>query len=307
VGRRKRTHSYAPPRLRFSHGAWYHVVKGKWSRLSDVYATALIEYAKREAQATHRRDIKALLTAFIAHGGRAATTQKGYKIFRQKLDSVFGHLDPSSITLQDARRYLDERGGSMGRNEIQLLSSALTWGAERGWLVANPLLGWRKGPVTHRKRYITDAEYQSILAHARPDVARAVAFLYQTGLRVRDALALRWSDVKADGLHVTIHKTKTAIVLEGVDLAPLKTRSVVSMHLLTGTDGRPLSVHDFARHYKAAAVKAGCPDVTIHDIRRKRLTDLTNAKGIEAAQALAGHMDQKTTQGYYSGTARVRV
>jgi hypothetical protein len=43
VGRRKRTHAYAPPRLRFSHGAWYHVVKGKWTRLSDVYATVPVQ------------------------------------------------------------------------------------------------------------------------------------------------------------------------------------------------------------------------------------------------------------------------
>lgn len=308
MGRRKRYHRDLPVRMRFSHGAWYHVAKGKWTRLSDVFGSALLAYAKIEAARHQRRDLSALLTAFIAHPGRAAATQKNYRVFRKKLDEVFGHVEPRDLTVADARRYLDEHPKeSMARHEVQLLSAALTWGAERGWLVSNPLLGWRKGPVKRRHRLISDVEFSALIENARPDAARAMRFLYQTGLRVRDALALRWSDVKPDGLHVKIHKTKKAIVLEGVDLVPLRTRSVVSMHVLTGTNGRPLSYHILRRQFKAAAAKAGCADVTIHDIRRKRLTDLTNAKGLAAAQALAGHADAKTTQGYYSDVVRVKV
>jgi integrase len=310
MGRRKRVHAHLPRRMRFSHNAWYHVDgrggKTKWTRLGDTYGAALIRYAELESQ--DRRDVSALLTAFIAYPGRAAATQKNYKAFAKRLRGVFGKLPPSVIEVQHARRYLDEHPlTSMARHEIALLSSALSWGAERGWLRSNPLLGFRKGKVGRRHRLITDAEFAALLAHARPDAARAVQFLYQTGLRVRDALALRWSDAKADGLHVKIHKTKTAIVMEGVDLKPHRTGSVVSMHILTGTNGRPLTYTILRRQFKAAAVLAGCPDVTIHDIRRKRLTDLTNSEGVAAAQALAAHMDPKTTRGYYSDVARVKV
>jgi integrase len=297
--------------MRFSHNAWYHVAKGKWTRLGDTYAGALLEYAKLEAARVQRRDVKALLTAFIAHPGRAASTTRNYRIFRSKLDKVFGHVAPADITLQDARRYLDEHPkASMARHEISLLSAALTWGAERGWLPSNPLLGWRKGPVMRRKRYITEAEYQAILANARPDVAEAIRFLYITALRVRDALALRWSDVKDDGLHVTVHKTKDALILSGAaldeQLKALKGRSVVSMHILTGS-GRPLTYTILRRHFKAAAAKAGCPDVTIHDLRRKRITDLTNEKGRDFAQRLAAHSDPKTTDSYYADKVRVQI
>ena len=306
MGRHKVRHRHLPIRMRLSHGAFYHVRRGKWTRLGATYAEALLAYAKLEAQSAQRRDLTALLTAFIAHGGRAAATQQNYRVFRKALDRVFGHMDPAAITVQDARRYLDERPGSMGRHEVQLLSAALTWGMERGWLPRNPLLGWRKGPVTRRKRYITDAEYAALLAAARPDVADAIRFLYTTALRVRDALALRWSDVREDGLHVTIHKTGTRLILQDVDLAPLRDRSVISFHILTGS-GRPLTYTILRRHFKAAARLAGCPDVTIHDIRRKRITDVTNERGIKAAQALAGHLDQKTTAGYYSDVPRVSV
>ena len=310
MGRKKRHHRHLPVRMRFSHNAWYHVARGKWTRLGDTYAGALLEYARIEGARSNRRDVRALLTAFIASPGRAAATTKNYRVFRKKLDEVFGHVEPGRITLQDARRYLDERNTSMGRHEIQLLSAALTWGAERGWLATNPLLGWRKGKVSRRKRYITEAEYQAILANVRPDVAEAVRFLYVTALRVRDALALRWSDVKPDGLHVTVHKTRDALILSGPALderlKALKGRSVVSLNILTGS-GRPLTYTILRRHFKAAAARAGCPDVTIHDLRRKRITDLTNERGEAFAQKLASHSDPKTTRGYYADKVRVTI
>lgn len=310
MGRQKQHHRQLPIRMRLSHGAWFHVDgrggKSKWTRLGSTYAEALIRYAELEAR--DRRDVDALLTAFIAFPGRAPTTLKNYRAFSKKLREVFGKLPPSAIEAQHARRYLDDHpNASMARHEIALLSAALQWGKERGWCRVNPLYGMDKGPVVRRKRYITDAEFAALKAYARPDAARAIQLLYDTGLRVRDALALRWGDVKADGLHVKIHKTKTALVLEGFDPKPYRTGSVVSMHILTGDSGKPLTYTILRRHFKKAAEAAGCADVTIHDIRRKRLTDLTNAKGIEAAQALAAHTDPKTTRGYYAGTARVKI
>jgi integrase len=298
--------------MRFSHSAWYHVAKGKWTRLGDTYDAALLAYAKIEAARHKRRDVTALLNAFIAHPGRAATTTKNYRAFRKKLDQVFGHVEPSAVTVQDARRYLDEHPSySMARHEIQLLSAALSWGSERGWLARNPLLGWKKGPVHRRKRYITDAELAALTAAARPDVAEAIRFLHLTALRVRDALALRWSDYRGGVLYAKIHKTKDALELEGpqveTQMKALRTKSVVSMHVLTGTNGRPLTYTILRRQFKAAATLAGCADVTIHDVRRKRLTDLQNTVGVEFAQKLAAHSDPKTTRGYDASVARVRL
>ena len=316
MGRRKQLHRRLPVRMRLSHGAFFHVdgrgrKAAKWTKLGETYAAAIVQYAKLEAAHVDRRDVTALLTAFIAYPGRAATTTKNYRAFRKKLDQVFGHLEPGDVRVQDARRYLDAHPSySMARHEVQLLSAALSWGAERGWLATNPLLGWRKGPVHRRKRYITDAELAAIIAAARPDVAEAVRFLHLTALRVRDALALRWSDAKADGLHVKISKTKDALVIEGpvldAQLRRLKSGSVVSTNILTGR-GRPLTYTILRRQWVAACAAAGVEDATIHDLRRKRLTDLQNTVGVEFAQRLASHSDPKTTRSYDASVARVRL
>lgn len=302
--------------MRLSHGAWFHVDgrgrrTAKWTRLGSTYAEALLAYAKLEAAQHDRRDVSALLDAFIGQPGKAATTVRNYKLFRRRLDSVFGHMPPDALTAQDARRYLDAHPrASMARHEISLLSAAMQWGYERGWSATNPLRGMVKGKRERRLRYITDAELAAILTHARPDVALAVELLHLTALRVRDALALRWSDYKAGVLRAKVHKTRTAIDLEGPALDDLlrrmRSRSVVSLHICTGS-GRPLSYDILRRHFKAAAAAAGCPDVTVHDLRRKRLTDLTNAQGEAAAQRLAAHSDVRTTRGYYADVPRVKI
>lgn len=316
MGRRKEHHRRLPVRMRLSHGAFFHVDgrgrrSAKWTKLGDTYADAIVQYAKLEASHADRRDVTALLTAFIAHPGRAATTTKNYRVFRKKLDQVFGHLDPGDIQVQDARRYLDAHPSySMARHEIQLLSATLTWGSERGWLTTNPLLGWRKGPVRRRKRYITDAEMAAVIAAARPDVGEAIRFLHLTALRVRDALALRWSDYRGNVLYVKVSKTKDALELEGpkleAQLKRMKSGSVVSTNIVTGR-GRPLTYTILRRQWIAACTKAGVEDATIHDIRRKRLTDLQNTVGVDYAQKLASHSDPKTTKGYDASVARVRL
>jgi integrase len=300
--------------MRLSHGAFYRVVKGKWTRIGSTYAEALLAYAKLEAQATVRRDFDALLTAFLAEreGKVATTTLKNYRIWSTTLRRVFGHMEPGQIRVEHGRRFLDESPKySTARHQVALLSAALSWGAERGWVERNVLLGWNKGPREKRTRYITDAEWQAILHHARPDVRLALEFLFLTGLRVRDALALRWSDVKDDGLHVRVAKTKDAVVFERTAaleamLARLRRGRVTSLHLLTGR-GQPLGYDNLLRLYQAAAKAAGVAGVTLHDIRRKRITDLTDAEGSEAARRLAVHADQRTTAGYYAQAKRVRV
>lgn len=322
VGRPKLKHRHLPQRMRFSHNAWYHVAGNRWTLLGHTYADALLAYAKAEAARTERRDVDALLTEFLhfqatRKDGRrlAANTLRSYRHHARAgglLRRVFGHVLPGALKIEDGRKYLDKHPKySTARHEIGVLSAALTYGAERGWLAANPWLNWRKGAMAKRSRYISDQEWAAILAACEPDMAECLRFLYWSALRINDALAVRWRHLNPDGLHVRIAKSKETLTYQRTTaleerLRALRGLSVVSLNLLT-VRGRGIGYAGFYKRYKAIVRRVGCPDVTLHDIRRKRLTDIAGERGIEVAQALAAHTDPKVTKGYVVSHPKVAI
>ena len=57
----------------------------------------------------------------------------------------------------------------------------------------------------------------------------------------------------------------------------------------------------------AAWSKVAPADANLHDLRRKRLTDLAKEKGLDFAQALAAHSNPRMTQTYVVGARRIAV
>lgn len=313
-----------PPRLRFSHGAYYYaayttvdgVRRQRWDRLSHDYGTALRLYAEREAQrAKGARDFRALWATYKASAeftGLADATRKAYGMWGPALVAVFGQMLPDQIEQRHAQELLDRAKKRVtAQRMVSLLSTVLGWGARRGWLRANPLVGMRKGAKSRRTRYITDAEWAALLA-ADAALAPFLRLLYLTALRREDFIGLRWSGVREDGIYARVRKSKrdiripwTTDLRECVEAIKAQRGKVVSLYLLPGHHGRAPSGHTFYKAYKAAAALAGCPDVTLHDIRRKRLTDVTESHGEEVARQLAVHTDIATTRGYNAAPVTV--
>jgi len=322
MGRPKKRHRHLPVRMRFSNNAWYYVKAQKWTLLGKTYADALAAYAKLESSHVERKDVNALLDAFLHYQQTrkdgvklSANTLRSYKHHARKngaLRGVFGHCLPGTLSIEDGRKYLDDHSKySTARHEVGVLSAAMTYGAERGWLQSNPWLNWKKGAMKKRTRYITDKEWGAILAACEPDMAECLRLLYFSALRINDALAIRWANLKPDGLHVRISKSKEVLTYKRTPaleerLRALRSLSVVSMSLMT-VDGHAIGYNGFYKRYKTIAKRAGCPDVTLHDIRRKRITDITNERGIEVAQALAVHTDPKVTKGYVVSNPSIAV
>lgn len=306
-----------PPRMRLSHGAYYHVayttVEGvrqqRWVRLGADYGKAIRKYAEVEAaRDIDRLDYRALWSAYRAQElpGKAPATQRNYRIWGEYLLDVFADVLPADIRQSHAQRILDQAKHKVtAQRMIQLLSAVLAWGAKRDWLPINPLTGFRKGAKAVRTRYITDGELAAILAACEPDLALIVRFMHYTALRRSDLFGLRWAQVKDDGIHVLMQKTKAAILLHWspelramIDQA--RRRPVVGLYVFADERGRRRAVEREWKRFKAAAARAGVVGVTFHDLRRKRLTDLQVGGEQELAQRLAGHRDPRTTQGYYA-------
>lgn len=302
--------------MRESRGAYYYVAyttidgvrRQKWDRLSHDWGIALRLWTERETQrARGERDFRALWLEYqeTELPTKAAATRKAYRIWGDALAKVFGHMLPDQLEQRHAQELLDRaRHKVTAQRMVQLLSAVLSFGARRGWLRSNHLLGMRKGPVSRRKRFITDDEWAALLEHAGP-LRPLLRLAYLTALRREDLLALRWADIRDDGIHARVRKVKRDIVIpwtadlkEVVEEIRTARGKVVSLYLFGGARGGKPDSHRIYMRYKAVARKAGCGDVTLHDIRRRRITKVTEVHGEHVAQRLAVHSDVKTTRGY---------
>jgi integrase len=314
MGRRRQLHKHLPPRMYLDGPTfyWRGYVGGKQRRIpiGRTFAEAIAEYGKLESQRVESpHTMKALIDKFLAdkRQPRAKATQKNYAIWGRQLIAIFGHMKPHQIQGHHAAKLLDEHPKRVtAQRLVGLLSNVLGYAVRIGWMPGpNPLYGFDKGPKAKRTRYITDTEWSSILEASPAWLALFLRFLYHTALRKGDAMALRWSSVKEDGVHVPIQKTKAALVFDrdaemAAILDGLKDlrRRVVGLHVFSTRHGKPYDYSTVMRNYKAACEAVGVPDATLHDIRRKRLTDIERAHGLQLAQRIAAHTDPRTTAGY---------
>jgi len=312
VGRIKKRNRHLPPRMRLAHGAFFYADsrggRKAWVLIGRTYADAIVRYAALEAAQANRRDFKALATRYMVEAPMADSTRIVRRTLIKPLLRVFGAVMPDDLEQIDAYRYMDERKLAVGRQEVALLSAILTWGVRKGWCRSNPLHGLKLGTVTRRKRYLTDAELAAIFEAAPAEVAQAVRFMSYTALRVGDAIKVRWRDWQADGLHVAVSKTKAALVFDrtpGMEslMAEMKQRRIGSLFVLADRQGRQWQYKRLHAEWRKVAPE----DANLHDLRRKRLTDLTRERGVDFAQSIAAHSDPKMTQTYVSGEGRVRL
>jgi integrase len=321
MGRTRKMHRHLPPRLRLSHGSYYWTPfrdgKQKWIPLGRDFAAAFARYGQLEADrhTATGRTFADLETRFFAEvvPKHSANTQKSYRSWIKPLRIVFGAVEVGRIRQMDAARYQDAREHKTSANrEIALLSTMLRYAKRWGWIEGNALTGYKMLAEKRRTRYITDGELRALIDAADPLLALFIRTAYITALRKSDLLALRWADVKPDGLYVTTQKTGVPLVLsitpelsQIIEALRRQQGKVRSMYLFASRRGQKLHWRTVDRWWMALRDSLGL-DCTLHDIRRKRLTDATDGAGGEYAQRLAGHKDARTTARYYSPEA-IRV
>ncbi len=301
-----------PPHVRISHGAYYYVRRDPatkrvvWRPLGKSYPQML------RAVANLHEDPHVLMCDVLERYRREISSAQSCNTKRQRdwqLDNLihsFGEMPPSSVTPQHVYRYLDERTQTapVGANrEVSLLCAVFTKAVRWGYIAANPARGIEKNKERPRRRYVTDAEYQVLLAHANGHVRRGIELAYLTGQRVGDLLRLQWREVHADGIHVLQAKTGTALVIEPSPalndlLKRCRAGRVQGQTILADERGQPLSYWRLAGRFRRMVqtlVAQGLltEHVTFHDLRRKAGSDTDeNSK-------LLGHLDRRTLQRVY--------
>lgn len=143
-----------------------------------------------------------------------------------------------------------------------------------------------------------------------PKLRAMVVLAYATALRPGDLRALRWSQVSEEGITVkpskrgkdTLYET-TEARRAAVDAARAATRgsTTASMLVFPGKNGQHYTRTGLSCTIRAAVKRAGLKDIRLHDIRRKKGSDLP----LEDAVKLLGHSDPRVTIRHYRSRRRV--
>ena len=266
----------------------------------------------------------ALLTG-IEPGTRATYERMWERIWSPRV----GHLAANRITADDIRRAVNQLGDTYSYKSMQnqrgLLSGVLGRAVDLGHLPKNPVKGIRlpRGQEADRveMRIITPAEFADVIGRIPEHYRPFVRFLYGTGCRWGEAVALQVQDVALPNVRIRralkwtpdgpriVGATKTkrsnrTVVVGDVMLSDLTTAcegKAGTDLVFTAPRGGGILHRTFWSRAWLPAVNHMVPRPRIHDLRHSHASILLAAGvPIHVVQARLGHESVTTTVNTYS-------
>lgn len=237
------------------------------------------------------------------------------RIYRTALLPTLGpvpldRIDVRAVT--ELTRTLKERELSAKsiNNALSALRAMLAHAAEHEVIAVVPKFKWQKaGPS--KFDYFDFEEAEKLLKHATPMVALAV----RTGMRIGELLALRWTDIANDQIHISRslwwgpggekhegapknHRART-IPLTPDAKAALEATPKRSVYVFSDEAGNPLTLHACKRPLWAVQEAAGLRKTGWHVLRHTFASHLVmKGASISAVQQLMGHSTIQMTMKY---------
>lgn len=300
--------------MRLSHGAYYLTSyqdrKQKWLPLGRDFAAAMITYRDLSGYvAPTGRTVQDLVNRFVREElpKLKPNSQRVYKVWIPPIEKTWGRMLVRDLRQPHAAAFLDQYPHKVTANRIVTLLTTMCKRAKRwGWIDTNYLEGLEKNTEERRKRIISTEEWTALLAVAHEPYRLLLRLALFTALRRSDICALTWANIKAERLVVTTMKTKApvsfAIKGELADIirelkggaTPFPTKPLFCI-----SGGKPLRSYMLGYHFDQIRMAAGLRAINFHDIRRTRITYLTERYGLEFAQRVATHAAPATTEGYF--------
>jgi len=231
----------------------------------------------------------------------------------RRIVCLWGKMKISEITRDDVTSFQDRlmadglQPGSVNRY-MALVKFIFSLAEKWEIIEKSPARGVSKlADNNHKERYLSREETTRLLielknckSDAVPDV---IEFLILTGARKGEAMHMKWADVDFERKIWTVPLSKSGkpryIPLSGAAMAVLARRKENESEWVfpNPKTGRPIS--GFHNTWDRIRIKAGIPDVRIHDLRHNFASLLiNNGRSLYEVQKLLGHADISTTQRY---------
>lgn len=196
--------------------------------------------------------------------------------------------------------------GRMEREEIKPITASrergfvhafLQWATDRNWIQSNPCSDvprFRTGR-TAREVVLTDEQVRTLLAEITPKYRLLVRWMWATGMRVSECLALRWADidrtVRVRGKGRKQRHLPVSDAMEGI-LGELDRQ---------GERLFPFTRGSVWKAFKRARDRVGISKVSPHDLRHTFATNYLRAGGdIYQLSKILGHATVEITAEQYA-------
>jgi integrase/recombinase XerD len=281
--------------------------------------------------------LDAVTGAFLGamHHSLRPNTRRAYRYDLGLLTRTFPHLDAADLTVEHLRAFLqasaDQAPATLARRQAAV-RSCLAWAYRNDLLPADPTGKLDKVTLPHRDpRPLPPALIEAVLA-ANPPAHRRnrllFTLLYETGMRVGEALAIQVSDVhlnNLDGGYIRvvgkgnrersvplIDAPRSVRLLRALVTSTRRTAIGPLFHGDVAKGGRiaePLDYTTVFYHFERylAAARRARPEVfaaetepiTIHRLRHTYATERLRAGvSLAAVRKLLGHQNLQTTLRY---------
>ncbi len=247
-------------------------------------------------------------------------------VIRNHIVPAMGHLRMSDIKKLDINEFVRKRveeglaPGTINRLVVLIRYSfnlAIEW--ETPGIEANPASGVRPLRENNKiERYLSDEEAmrlkESLTVSINPMLAVIVAMLLVTGARKREVLDARWEDIDVLNAIWRIPTSKSGKARHIPLTDPVRRVLNLAKHRLSEVMGsakatkcpwifpNPKTGSPFVSIFYAwdtARIKAGLPEVRIHDLRHTFASTLVNSGvPIYEVQKILGHQHIRTTERY---------
>jgi integrase len=319
---------------------------GRW-RFLKLQATTLREAkrqreshlaALREGRQAVRSDITLcdLADEWLAtRRGRVAATTYEYDVAQVKrIGRVLGDLRVQAITVTDVRRLLDATAllAEWTRyGMLRTLRQVMRMARDEGLIVRDPTEALQpherpKQRSQRKGKRLSPDDLKRVLKVAErvtPSYAPLIVLLAYTGVRIREALGLRWQDVDLDAATIRLRwqlakddvthvPLKTQASARDLPMLPALRRRLVEHRLASpwtrpsdpvfaATRGKPKGYRNVRRALESVGDEVGI-DLRSHDFRRSLASYLIVAARADdgAVTGVMGHADISITRRLYA-------